>query len=332
MRTAAHAPLPRVSRADTSDTRLFDLAHCRRPRLNRERSDMRGRPIDTTGRRSGASRRSRERDTLFAMSTMTTAIPGFTVTALELEGTTRDVYRRGAGPAVVVLAEIPGITPAVAAFAARVADAGFSVYMPLLFGTPMRGISIGSVLGAAAHVCISREFRLLASDASSPVLDWLRALARRAHGECGGPGVGVVGMCVTGNFGLAMMLNAPVIAPVLSQPSLPAPLGAARKAALHASPAEIAAAHEKIDEHGARILGLRFTGDPLCPAARFERLRHEFGAAFEAIEIGNEHAKPGPTAPHSVLTTHLIDEEGQPTRVALDRTLAFLREQLVDHR
>ncbi len=260
---------------------------------------------------------------------MTTAVPGFTTTAIDLAGTTRDVFLRGAGPAVLVLSEIPGITPAVAGFATRVADAGFTVYMPQLFGTPMRPLGVGAVLGTLVRICIQREFHALASNGSSPVIDWLRALARRAHDECGGPGVGVVGMCITGNFGLAMMLDAPVIAPVLSQPSLPIPLGARRKAALHASPAEIAAVHEKIDHHGARILGLRFVGDPLCQAPRFERLRQEFGDAFEAIEIAEEHARPGPTRAHSVLTTHLIDAEGQPTRVALDRTLAFLREQLV---
>jgi dienelactone hydrolase len=261
---------------------------------------------------------------------MIAAVPGFTTTTLTLEGTRRDVFLRGEGPGVVIMSEVPGITPAVARFATRVADAGFRVYMPQLFGTPMRRISPAAIASTFAHVCINREFRLLAADASSPIVDWLRALARHAHAECGGPGVGAIGMCLTGNFALAMMLGAPVIAPVLAQPSLPVPLTARRRAGLHASPAELAAAHEQIDHHGARILAMRFTGDPLCPAARFERLRSEFGAAVETIEIDDRHANPkGPPPPHSVVTNHLIDAEGQPTRAALDRTLAFLREQLV---
>jgi dienelactone hydrolase len=261
---------------------------------------------------------------------MTAEVPGFTTTTLTLEGTRRDVFLRGAGPAVVVMSEVPGITPAVAGLAQRVADAGFRVYMPQLFGTPMRQVSPAALIGTFAHVCINREFRLLAADASSPIVDWLRALARHAHAECGGPGVGAIGMCVTGNFALAMMLNAPVIAPVLAQPSLPVGITARHRAALHASPAELAAAHEQIDHHGARILAMRFAGDPLCPAARFERLRSEFGAAVETIEIADRFANPkGPPPPHSVLTNHLIDDDGQPTRAALDRTLAFLREQLV---
>ena len=136
-------------------------------------------------------------------------------------------------------------------------------------------------------------------------------------------------MCFTGNFALAMMLNAPVLAPVLSQPSLPFAVTKSRRGGLHASTEELRAAHEKIDRQGARILALRFVQDPMCPGERFERLRQEFGTAFEAIEIDEKYANPrGPKPAHSVLTNHLIDEAGEPTREALDRTLAFLEEQL----
>lgn len=258
------------------------------------------------------------------------AVPGFETIRLRLDGQIRDVFRRGSGPAVVVLSEVPGITPEVAGFARRVADAGFSVWMPQLFGTPMKPLSIPYAGETLAKICISREFRVLAANRSSPVVDWLRALARHAHGECGGPGVGVVGMCLTGNFGLAMMLDAPVIAPVLSQPSLPAGPLPSQVAGLHASAEEIAAAHEKIDNEGARILGLRFSQDFMCRGERFDRLREEFGPAFEAIEIDARHANRAAGTPaHSVLTTHLIDSDGEPTRAALDRTLAFLAEQLL---
>ena len=256
-------------------------------------------------------------------------VPGFDAVSLTFNDRERTVYRRGSGRAVIVMSEVPGITPQVARFATRVADAGFSVWMPQLFGTPMRPLSPASVASTLARVCISREFRLLAANQSSPIVDWLRALARHAHAECGGPGVGAIGMCLTGNFGLAMMLDAPVIAPVLSQPSLPGGFTRAQRAGLHASPREIAAAHDKIDHQGARILGLRFMQDPMCRSERFERLREEFGDAFESIEIDAEHANPRAMKPaHSVVTTHLIDRDGEPTRVALDRVLAFLKEQL----
>ncbi len=258
-----------------------------------------------------------------------TDVPGFTSEEFSFNGATRTVFRRGQGPAVVVMHEVPGITPPVAAFATRVADAGFSVYMPLMLGTPMRPVGGGYILSSVARACISREFRVLGANQSSPIIDWLRALARLAHGRHGGPGVGAIGMCLTGNFALAMMLDSPTLAPVLSQPSLPFPVSKAAKSALHASPTEIAAAHEKIDKEGARILGLRFQGDPACPAERFQRLREEFGEAFEGIEIDPKYANPaGPKPPHSVVTNHLVDKEGEPTRAALDRVLSFFKEQL----
>jgi dienelactone hydrolase len=257
------------------------------------------------------------------------AVPGFTMMPFSHAGVSRDVYRRGAGPAVVVMSELPGITPPVAGYATRVADAGFAVHLPNLVGTPMRPMSPGYLLASTARICISRQWRVLAANRSSPVVDWLRALARRAHIECGGPGVGAVGLCLTGNFALAMMLDAPVLAAVLAEPALPFTVLPRLRAGLHASPAEIAAAHDKIDNAGARLLGLRFQTDPMCPKERFAQLRREFDSAFEGIELPDDAANPAARGPaHSVLTDHLIDEDGQPTRAALDRTLAFLHQQL----
>lgn len=256
-------------------------------------------------------------------------IPDFVKTTVRLQNRSRTVYKGGQGPAVIVMSEIPGITPQVAQFARSVVAAGFTVYLPQLFGTPLRPMSPAYAVQSLARVCISREFRVLAANASSPIVDWLRALARKAHRECGGPGVGAIGMCITGNFALSMMLDAPVIAPVLSQPSLPGGLTRAQRSGLHASPAELAAAHQKIEQHGARILALRFKGDPLCRSERFERLRQEFGDACETIELDNRHAKRGTgVPPHSVVTTHLIDEAGQPTQQARDRVLSFFAEHL----
>src|SRR5580692_9148292 len=158
-------------------------------------------------------------------------VPGFDLQSVNLEGTARAVYRAGSGPAVIVMSEIPGITPAVAGFARRLVDSGYTVFMPLLFGEPMRPLQRGYALRTILKACISREFRVLAANQSSPIVDWLRALARRAHGECGGRGVGAIGMCFTGNFALAMMLNAPVLAPILAQPSMPIPAGSPTRSA-----------------------------------------------------------------------------------------------------
>ena len=178
-------------------------------------------------------------------------VPGFSAATFSNDGRSRTVYRAGSGPPVVIMSEIPGITPQVLRFAQYVVDSGFSVYMPELIGQTMRPVSVPYALGQMLHACISREFRVMAAHRSSPIVDWLRALAREAHKEQGGKGVGAVGMCLTGNFALAMMLDAPLLAPVLSQPSLPF----FKKDGLHASDREIAAAKERIAKDGARILG-----------------------------------------------------------------------------
>ncbi|MFN2425183.1 MAG: dienelactone hydrolase family protein [Candidatus Binatia bacterium] len=244
---------------------------------------------------------------------------------------TKPVYVRGEGPAVIVIHEIPGITPKVTRFADWVVEAGFRVYMPLLVGEAGRDVSTGYILSSLAKVCISREFAVLAAHRSSPVTDWLRALARHASAETGDGPVGAVGMCFSGNFALSMMLEPCLMAPVLSQPSLPFPVGRARSAALHVSPEELRCVKERCAK-GDKVLGLRFRGDPASPGARFETLRRELGAGFEAIELDDACANPNApmSTPHSVLTEHLIDRDGEPTKEAARRVIAFFRERLTD--
>ena len=258
------------------------------------------------------------------------ALAGFDSFAFTHDGATRTTYTRGDGPGVVVMHEIPGITPEVKRFAEIVADDGFRVYLPHMFGTPEKPLSNGYAMGQMARACISREFSVLARGESSPITDWLRALCRRAHEDCGGPGVGAIGMCLTGNFALSLMVDEAVMAPVLSQPSLPFPLSADHRRALHLSDADLEVVKKRARQ-GCGVLGLRFTADPLCPPERFERLRQELGEdGFEGIEIdsgpGNPHGY-GRTA-HSVVTTELVDDAGHPTQQALQRVLALFRERL----
>ncbi len=264
------------------------------------------------------------------MTDATDPLEGFSRTEFTALGKTRDVYRTGSGPAVIVMSEVPGITPLVAAFGRTVAESGFTAVLPHLFGTPGRAPSLGALASTMAEVCISREFTLLAQGRSSPVVGWLRALAAEEHDRCGGPGVGAVGMCLTGGFALAMMVDDRVVAPVLSQPSLPVALGRARRRDLGISPEDLARVRERAAE-GTCVLGLRFTGDRMVPAERFERLREELGDAFVAVELdsskGNPHGHPA--IAHSVLTEHLQDRAGTPTRAALDQVLAFFSERLL---
>jgi dienelactone hydrolase len=244
---------------------------------------------------------------------------------------TRPVFRRGSGPAVIVIHEMPGLHPLVVRFADRVAAAGMTVYMPSLFGEPGRPVSVPYVLGEIAKaICIRREFSIWAANRSSPIVDWLRALARKAHAECGGRGVGAVGMCFTGGFALAMMTEPAVVAPVLSQPSLPFPVSADRRAALGVSPDEIACARRRFEAEDLSMIGLRFFGDRAVPDARFETYRRTFGERFEAIELRPEDAQPGTgAAPHSVLTIHLRDDDPDgPTKRAETRVIEFFRSRV----
>ena len=256
-------------------------------------------------------------------------LPGFTESTFTHDDLTRPVYAAGTGPAVIVIHEVPGLHPQVVDFAHRVVDAGFSVRMPSLFGTPGRAVTVGYTVASLAKACVAREFTTLALDRTSPVIGWLRRLAAEAHEECGGPGVAAVGMCFTGGFALGMMVDDAMLAPVLSQPSLPFPVNPARRRAVGISDADLARVKERAAA-GACLLGLRFTQDPAVPAARFETLRRELGDAFIAVEIDSSKGNSFgiPRSAHSVLTQHFVDEPGHPTREALDRVLAFFDERL----
>jgi dienelactone hydrolase len=257
-------------------------------------------------------------------------LPGFTEASFTHDGTSRRIFRAGTGPAVVVIHEAPGITPPVAAFGRRVVDAGFTVVMPSLFGTPGKAFSIPYTVRSLGRTCVTREFAAFALDRTSPIIGWLRKLAADAHAECGGPGVGVVGMCFTGGFALGMAVDDEILAPVLSQPSLPLGPGRKRHRALATSPDDLARVKERVATEGVCVLGLRFTADRRSPPERFETLRRELGDGFIAVEIdsgpGNPHGIK--RSAHSVLTLDLVDEPGHPTRAALDQVLDFLQERL----
>ncbi|WP_405739645.1 dienelactone hydrolase family protein [Streptomyces sp. NBC_01525] len=266
-------------------------------------------------------------------------LAGFERTTFTHDGVTRKVLRRGTGPAVVVMSEMPGITPKVLEFAERVAAIGCTAVLPVLFGTPGRDPhpSAHGRWGARAYVgstflklCVSREFTLFATGRSSPVVGWLRALAAQEHERCGGPGVGAIGMCATGGFALAMATDERLLAPVLSQPSLPLPVTASRRHTIDISPAELAVVKDRCARGDLRVLGMRFRGDRFVPGERFAALRRELGDAFIAVELDDADGNPEAiAAPHSVVTEHLIDEPGQPTRTALDEVLDLFRTRLL---
>lgn len=242
------------------------------------------------------------------------ALEGWSKGSFTAATLTRDTYRKGSGPVVIVVHEIPGITPAVERFANDVVNAGFTVVMPDLVGTPGREVSGGYTMSSMLKVCISREFTNMALKKTSPIISWLRALARSLHQEVGGPGVGAVGMCFSGGFALGMMVDDIMIAPVLSQPSLPFAIGKARGADVNLSPDDAAVVAERAAQ-GCQVLGLRFDKDKLV-GDRFSSLRSLLGDAFVAVEIPSRSPKD-----HSVLTEQRDEDSVQ-------RVLQFFNEKL----
>jgi dienelactone hydrolase len=251
---------------------------------------------------------------------------------ITLDGVAKVVQVTGTGPAVIVMTEMPGISPHVARFSRWVRDAGFTVYMPSLFGRD--GAVSGAEEGAATfqRSCVSAEFRAFGANRSSPVTQWLRSLARLAHDECGGPGVGAIGMCFTGNFALTMMLEPSMLAPVLSQPALPLD----DPAGLEIAPEELTAVRQRLEQDDLTVMAYRFKGDQFCSAERFAAYSQALGERFIARVLPDSAANPDTApffaqhiaTPHSVVTAHLIDEAGQPTIAARDEILSFFIKRL----
>ncbi len=227
------------------------------------------------------------------------------------DGITHDTYRKGTGPGVIVIHEIPGMTPDVIAFAEEVVAQGHTVVMPHLFGIPEDAPTPKVLAREFAKICVNKEFTKLALNETAPLADWLRSLARDLHEEVGGPGVGAVGMCFTGGFALAMMVDAPVVAPVVAQPSAPFALGKRRAADVNLSPRDLEIVKERVAQ-GCAVLGLRFKDDPAV-GRRFDTYRHEFGDNFIAVEF--------PGRKHNTLTEHRQQE-------GVDRVLDFLKTKL----
>ncbi len=248
------------------------------------------------------------------MTSTSDVLAGWEVGEFSAAGFTRPTYRRGQGPGVIIIHEVPGITPLVTKFANEVVERGFTVVMPSLVGTPGRAPTTAYALQQMAKVCIAREFASFALNQTSPIIAWLRALARNLHQQVGGPGVGAVGMCYSGGFALGMMVDDIMLAPVLSQPSLPLALGGKRGADLNLSPDDAAAIAERAAA-GCQVLGLRFADDKLV-GDRFSALRELLGDSFIAVELPSTKATD-----HSVLTE-------QRDEASVTRVLDFFVEKL----
>jgi dienelactone hydrolase len=206
------------------------------------------------------------------------------------------------------------------------------VYVPSLCGVDGAWPTVAEGREVVGRAGGCKEFRAFAGGGTSPVTAWLRGLARLAHAECGGPGVGAVGLCFTGNFALTMALEPAVIAPVVNHPSLPLD----DPAALELSDADASAVRDRVTRDGLTVLAYRFDNDRWCTGQRFAAYQALLGDAFDGRVLpgGTANTDPPPffrdvvETPHSVVTAHLVDEDGHPTVKARDEILAYLTDRL----
>lgn len=248
------------------------------------------------------------------------------------QGATRAVYVAGQGPGVVLLSEMPGISPHLARFARWLRDAGFTVFMPSLFGEDGAVPRVEEGIKVFRRTCISAEFRALEAGGETPIVTWLRELARIAHQDCRGRGVGAIGMCFTGNFALNLLIEPATVAAVACQPSLPLE----DTSAIALTPDEATAIRQRMERENLTALAYRFSGDRWCTSQRFDAYRVALGPRLICRELPDSAANPEPPpffkevvgGPHSVITAHLIDREGEPTLRARDEIIAYFRDAL----
>jgi dienelactone hydrolase len=245
-------------------------------------------------------------------------------------GYTHDVYRKGAGPGVVLIPELPGIHPGVLGLGNHLVDNGFTVAIPSLFGAPGKPVTAGYAAATIARACVAKEFAAFATNKQRPVSLFLRALARDLNASTPGKGVGVIGQCFTGGFALAAAVDDSVLAPVLSQPSVPLPLGLARRRDPGLSESEMTNIADRCTNAGLCAMGLRFSADKMSPRERFTALKERLGDAFEVIEIDSGPGNEGGfnKMAHSVLTDEVREVDGQPAYEARKRVVEFLTQRL----
>jgi dienelactone hydrolase len=242
------------------------------------------------------------------------ALPGWGHFAFDTSTRRLTVYRRGSGPGVLLLHELPGMVPECIRLGESLAAAGFTIFMPLLFGRP------GQAQSLTSYFCIRKELNLLHAGRSSPLADELRGLCRQVSAipECG-PRVGVIGMCLTGGFALVLALEPCVMAPVMAQPSLPfrpswIPLG---RESLDISDGDL----RTVAARGVPVLAYRFERDRICPGERFERLDRELPGLFRPMVLPGTH--------HSVLTIHFCELAASDQSRVWEALLGHLRTQLL---
>jgi dienelactone hydrolase len=209
------------------------------------------------------------------------------------------VYRlkRSAGPAILLLHEMPGMSLSNLALAHCLGREGFSVYLPLLFGEPGQA----RFLGGYFQSCAGDRFDCSSPNGGSTILNLLRETRARVIERSGAP-IGIIGMCLTGAFPLALLGDG-VFAAVACQPTLPfnallmRPVGAQRRS-LGLSEADL----DRARQSSIPLLAMRYRNDSLCPRERFGVLRRLTPGRLAVLEIDD------PPDGHSALAWELHED------------------------
>ena len=251
---------------------------------------------------------------------------GFQKILCQTEKGLEEVYVSGKGPNVILLPESPGAHEGVFELGRELAKTGLCIHIMILFGdvnTPYSKIKAAKFVTKA---CLSKEFTMLSRHRRSPMSERVRAYGRKLYSDRKEP-LGIVGMCITGNFALACLAEPWMLAPVLSQPSLPIAIGSNRAKSLNTPESDL---HAGATRKELELMGLRFTHDVMCPKLRFDSLNKRFNERFISIEIDSSPKNPYqiPTTAHSVLTVDRITKAGHPTEEALKSVVRFLHKKL----
>lgn len=241
-------------------------------------------------------------------------------------GIRHSVFEGGSGPGVLLMHELPGMTPEFWRLANWLATR-FTVFAPDLYGDDDTPTRPGNHLFARA--CISREIHLFHNNDPGPITQWLRALARDLSNRTDGSGVGVIGMCMTGNFALTLALDPWVVAPVASQPALPLrSVFRKRDGGLQMTGAE----KSRLAARDVDVMALRFRKDKFCRAARFDAIEQVVGPERffpHVLEDADQNPARAGENPHSVLTADLIDADDSVTKRKLIEVIAFIERRII---
>ena len=253
---------------------------------------------------------------------------GFDKKNLQADGMRFDylVSQTGLEP-VILMHELPSITPQVMYFARVITGAGFKVYLPSFLGRPGKVPNLIDQGWAVTQACVRSEFGALVSgDQTRRAVKWVRALAQTASG--GRPGsVGVIGLCLTGGFALAAAVDPAVGAAMACEPSLPVK----HDSHIDLSPENQRALRARLDQDAVGALVYRFEGDVLSPCPRLRRYGETLGPRLRSRCIPDTAADPEFKSRydhHSVMTNHLLEGPGSLTQAARDELIAVLQWRL----